>query len=227
MRSLQARPTHGLFYHLGVAWAVVLDWVFPPQCAHCGRIDVHWCEVCTQALLDAPLLPLSKAVGRLTVYASGTHEGVVQSAIHALKYYDQHTLATPLAQRFVATLDGQNKLFDTIISVPLHPSRQAKRGYNQANLLASALAEQVSCSLTTQCLMRTRDTRPQVGLDRHGRLANVQDAFTATPEHVAGQRILLVDDVCTTGATLLACADALYQAGAQQVDALTLTFAKH
>ncbi len=228
MTTVKARPMHGLFALARRLWQEALDWVYPPQCAHCGRVDVVWCAHCQRALIEMPITPLTRHVPPLSqLVASAWHEGVLQSAIHAFKYYNQRDLAQPLAARLVTALAAQHTTFDTVISVPLHAHRQAKRGYNQANLLAHALAEQVGCSLASESLVRTRDTRSQVGLDARARQANVQDAFHADAASVASKRILLVDDVCTTGSTLAACAQALYAAGAQQVCAAVLTFAKN
>jgi ComF family protein len=111
---------------------------------------------------------------------------------------------------------------DLVIPVPLHPSRQRERGFNQAGLLASVLAERAGLPLNDVQLSRTRATPPQVGLGAEERKANVQDAFTWRGSGLEGLRILLIDDVCTTGATLEACAVALAAGGAKSVWALTL-----
>jgi ComF family protein len=105
--------------------------------------------------------------------------------------------------------------------VPLHPDRQRERGFNQSDLLAHAMADPLGLSVRADLLQRVRPTRPQVGLARQERLQNVADAFRARPE-VEGGRWLLVDDVCTTSATLEACAQALRLRGAGAVWAITL-----
>jgi ComF family protein len=111
---------------------------------------------------------------------------------------------------------------DLVIPVPLHPSRQKERGFNQAGLLASVLAERARLPLNDGHLTRTRATPPQVGLGAEERKVNVQDAFIWEGNGLEGVRVLLIDDVCTTGATLEACAVALQAGGARLVWALTL-----
>jgi ComF family protein len=114
-----------------------------------------------------------------------------------------------------------------LCAVPLHPARLAERGYNQSELLAAELARCWSLPrLSSSALIRTRETDSQVGLDLPARQANVAGAFTASPRWVEGQDVLLVDDVCTTGATLNACAQALREAGAVTVSAVTLARAR-
>jgi ComF family protein len=111
---------------------------------------------------------------------------------------------------------------DLIVPVPLHPSRKKERGFNQADLLADVLAQLTGLRLNTKHLVRTRATPPQVGLGIEDRKANVQDAFAWTGDGLDDRLVLLVDDVCTTGATLQSCAQVLRQQGVRSVWALTL-----
>ena len=106
--------------------------------------------------------------------------------------------------------------------VPLHASRLRERGYNQAALLASEMARQAGLIVDEHTLVRQRSTAPQVDLDAKQREENVHAAFRCTGDAPDGKQVLLIDDVCTTGATLQACAVALYQKGARGVRALTL-----
>jgi ComF family protein len=112
--------------------------------------------------------------------------------------------------------------FDLITAVPLHAQRERERGYNQAELVAQQTARLVHGSYLPT-LQRTRATTDQVGLDLYARRANVQDAFAVIYPHIQKKRVLLIDDVRTTGATLDACAAALFQSGAEAVYGLTLT----
>lgn len=111
---------------------------------------------------------------------------------------------------------------DVVVPVPLSPRRQRERGYNQAELVASALAELLQVPLACGGLRRTRETRSQVGLDVASRAQNVHGAFQADPTVVRGRAVLLVDDLVTTGATLAACAEALWAAGSAHVFAVTV-----
>jgi ComF family protein len=111
---------------------------------------------------------------------------------------------------------------DVIMPVPLHPARLREREYNQSLLLADQLGRHTRKPVSTSILLRVLATDPQTTLSRHERLQNLRRAFSvSSPETVAGQRILLVDDVFTTGTTLNECAKVLLAAGAESVDALT------
>jgi ComF family protein len=116
-----------------------------------------------------------------------------------------------------------NLPMDLVLPVPLHPDRQKERGFNQSGLLAAVLSAHAQLPLDASHLVRTRATPPQVGLVAQERKANVQDAFEWTGDDLGGVRVLLVDDVCTTGATLEACAHPLRRRGANFIWALTLT----
>ena len=111
---------------------------------------------------------------------------------------------------------------DMIVPVPLHQQRRRKRGFNQAALLAKELSERVGLATDTITLVRHRATASQGGLDVEQRRSNVRDAFHCTAGRLANKRVLLIDDVCTTGSTLEACARALWEEGVESVEALTL-----
>ena len=113
------------------------------------------------------------------------------------------------------------KPVDAVVPVPLHPKKQRARGYNQSLLLAQHFCKQTGLALGPDWVKRHKDTLPQAQLNRRERLENMSGAFVALPL-VKGKRILLIDDVATTGATLEGCAVALKQAGAKQVMAFTL-----
>lgn len=115
---------------------------------------------------------------------------------------------------------------DIIVPVPLHTTRLRERGYNQAALLAREMARQVGLAVDERTLLRQRSTAPQVELDIEQRKENVHGAFRCSSDALAGRRVLLIDDVCTTGATLEACAVAVQEGGADCVWALTLARAR-
>lgn len=111
---------------------------------------------------------------------------------------------------------------DMIVPVPLHPQRRRKRGFNQATLLAKELSERTGLAMAATTLVRHRATVSQVGLDVEQRKRNVRDAFRCATDRLANKHVLLIDDVCTTGSTLEACALALREGGVDSVEALTL-----
>jgi ComF family protein len=148
-------------------------------------------------------------------------EGNLRKAIHAFKYEHRPELAAVLASLLSGYLSAHPLPVDVLAAVPLHSTRERMRGYNQALLLARALGAQTHLPVWEGALTRVRETRSQIELDAAERHANVQGAFDADA-HVDGARVLLIDDVCTTGATLDACSVALKQRGAKSVWGLAL-----
>jgi ComF family protein len=149
-------------------------------------------------------------------------EGPIREAIHHLKYNGRTSLAEPLGELLIEYWRANPLPADLIVPVPLHQARLRERGYNQSTLLGERLARASGLPLVESALRRVKATVPQITLTAAQRQANVQDAFEARAELVQGQRVLLIDDVCTTGSTLEACQRALKRAGAQSVWALTL-----
>ncbi|HLB65822.1 MAG TPA: double zinc ribbon domain-containing protein [Anaerolineales bacterium] len=215
-----------------------LDFLYPPRCAGCGAMGPDWCEACQTGLrrLRGPLCPRcgaprlgprSCAACRtlelpLTVRSYARYEGALARAILHLKYRPNPRLAARMAG-WLAELCGRETWRPSlVVPVPLSKERRRRRGYNQMDLVAKALAGLLGLPCKTDALSRVRDTRSQVGLDAVARHRNVQDAFQARREAVQGSVILLVDDLFTTGATLAACAAALREAGSGEVYALTV-----
>ncbi|MHB9034435.1 MAG: ComF family protein [Anaerolineae bacterium] len=130
-------------------------------------------------------------------------------------------LAAPLADLLFTTFQMHGISCDLIIPVPLHRARLRERGYNQSVLLAVGLAERTGIPAMESALLRTKNTPAQVGLSREQRHQNMHGAFRSM-QSLNGRNILLIDDVCTTGATLEACAEVLVASGAHSVQALTL-----
>ncbi|MCI0709136.1 MAG: ComF family protein [Chloroflexi bacterium] len=164
-------------------------------------------------LVDSPLIQRHFAVG--------PHAGVLRSAIHALKYEREKRAGELLGHLINEQLETANVSFDIIIPVPLHEARLRERGYNQAKMIALGVSRG---TLLSNALERHRYTTSQVNLSAHERQSNVQDAFRAR-DTFTGERVLLVDDVCTTGATLLACASALQESGVGDIYAATVSYA--
>lgn len=201
--------------------AAVLDLIFPPRCAGCGRVGSLLCSACQAQMRAARPIPVYAP--NLRAVSAAVFGGPWRHAIHALKYEGQRALAPALAAFLPPLPEGAQP--DLIVPVPLFPGREKWRGYNQSALLAEALGARLGLDVCADALRRVRDTRSQVGLSRQERQRNVSDAFTARADRVAGRRVLLVDDVVTTGATLSACAASLYRAGAAEVWAATLACA--
>jgi ComF family protein len=149
-------------------------------------------------------------------------EGVVRHAIHQLKYQGRTDLASSLAGLMVTAWGEKPFSVDCVIPVPLHPRRLRERGYNQATLIAEEFARRVGLSVLPDALVRERVTESQTRLSAFERRRNVDGAFRAHGSQMRGRSVLLLDDVCTTGSTLQACADALRAAGASHVYAMAV-----
>jgi ComF family protein len=153
-------------------------------------------------------------------------EGTLREAVHLFKYHGRAVLAEPMGGLMAAYWAQNGMEVDVVVPVPLHVSRVRERGYNQAVLLAREMARRAGLAVDEEVLVRQRATASQVDLDAQQRKENVRAAFRCCSDRLAGQRVLLIDDVCTTGATLEACAAALYEGGARSVQALTLARAR-
>ncbi len=153
------------------------------------------------------------------------YEGVIRKAIHKLKFSGRRELARTMGDLAVKGLNesGIFEQVDCLVPVPLHPQRAAERGYDQTLLLARRISEIRSLPIRADILQRVKATRPQVGMDAKSRALNVRDAFCVRQgREPRGLRVLLIDDVITTGATMDAAARALLEAGAKEVRAASL-----
>lgn len=218
----------------------LLDLVFPRRCTGCGRVGSLLCQGCLAGL--APLrppwcrgcgLPLRRgsrcdgcreaAHVPVTVRSAYPYEGPLREAIIEFKYRGLRSLGPELAVLLAGHLRDHPTGFDVIVPVPLTRERQRERGYNQAEVLARALGRMIDAPVAPDALRRVRSATPQARINaRSSRFENVAGAFGAGATPVAGRRVLLIDDVCTTGATLQACGEALHAAGAAGARALTL-----
>ncbi|MBI4227660.1 MAG: ComF family protein [Candidatus Omnitrophica bacterium] len=189
----------------------------PPWCVGCGRAlagtgrEVTRCAVCRDA---APPL----AWGR----AAYCYEGAARACVWRLKYHGRLELVHPMADRMLAAARlAPAFACEVVIPVPLHAVRARARGLNQAAALAAPIGRALGRPVRADALIRRRATAPQSSLDVRRRRRNMAGAFAvARPEGVRGRRVLLVDDVVTTGATARACARALRRAGAVEVGVL-------
>lgn len=209
-----------------------LDLIYPPVCVHCSRVGWYLCPVC-EATLPTPLNLLHEGLSA-PLFSLGPHTTVLRSAIHSLKYENITGIAIILGVRLGDYMQKEQpellSKINMVIPVPLSTQRLKERGYNQAELIARHFAKHLGKPCWPQALHRHRSTRSQVGLSARQRQENVSDAFEVPQnalKHLSGRSILLVDDVCTTGATLRACASALDLAGVRQVSFATVSYAVH
>jgi len=154
-------------------------------------------------------------------YCFGTYEGTLRQLIHLFKYSRMKPLAKPLAEYLAAALPRDQR-FDIVVPMPLHWRRRWQRGFNQSELLARVTARRSGIPMVN-AVRRVRATESQAGLSNAQRRDNVSGAFRVKDGgRVQGLRVLLIDDVMTTGATAAACAQALKRAGAKSVALLAL-----
>jgi competence protein ComFC len=228
-------------YHL--IW-VGLDWLFPPDCGGCGKKGTRWCGDCVSQS-DVIGNQCCDICGDITVHSGvcarcmeqtpactqarswAVYQGSVRNIVHQLKYEGDLSLGEAIAQPLIADLTRIGWPIDVVAPVPLSLARIAERGYNQAALIAFPISIGLKIPYQAKLLRKVRDTRSQVGLSHDGRLANVVDAFTVDGLKISGKRVLLVDDVTTSGATLNECARVLKRAGADDVYGYTFTRASH
>jgi len=235
LAGFQARPVY-TFYHL--IWTAI-DWVYPPACGGCEKPGVRWCPDCQAQITRpdprrCPLCNQPQPNGSICqacqqsnpgcedIRSWAIFQGPMREAIHRLKYKGDIGLSETFTTKLVEFLVELGWNVDTVAAVPLSRQRFKQRGYNQAGLLGWPLAKALRVSFASQAIVRIRDTGTQVGLSFRERRENVSGAFRADPRLVRGKRVLLIDDVFTTGATLQACARAFLEAGADSVHGLTL-----
>lgn len=226
----------------------LVDTIYPPVCCGCGvTIGSHrgLCARCWSSIrfIERPYcevlgLPFSRDLGPGILSAEAiaeppafdrlrsvaVHQGVARRLVHGLKYRDRTDLATMMAAWMLRAGDGAVEAADVILPVPLHRFRLMSRKFNQSAELARHLARLANKPLLPATLLRVKRTKQQVGLGVSAREDNVRGAFriaTNRRQDIAGKRVILVDDVYTTGATVSAAVRVLRRAGASDITVLT------
>jgi ComF family protein len=221
-----------------------IDLLLPPACLLCGQLlptSLDAQSFCVDCLATMPPLspahcyccaqPFPSATSNhlcgtclkrppsfSIVHAAGMYQGSIKDAIHQLKYRNQLTLAKPLGQLLGKIVAAKDNAFvpDCIIPVPLHPDRLRGRGYNQALEVARPIARQLGSPIDTTLLQRSRNTQQQQGLSAIERKRNLRDAFSLVSK-ISTLKVLLIDDVMTTGETVRECSRTLLAGGVAEV----------
>ncbi|HEY5653067.1 MAG TPA: ComF family protein [Pontiella sp.] len=197
----------------------------------CTKIEVPFCRLCGDPVVgtiehDYTCYSCSAEVPAFDSARSATrYDGVVGEALRQLKYEKALWLVPDLAELLAKSLKAEypDQPFDWVVPVPLHHVRRRERGYNQSALLGEELGRRIQCKFMPRALRRIRATITQTNLTAPQRLSNVNGAFEyGKAKRLAGKRVLLIDDVMTTGATVNACAKALKKGGALSVCVLTV-----
>jgi competence protein ComFC len=221
----------------------ILDLIYPPKCLVCGDLQEYYlCPKCVSRIdyLVPPVcdrcgLPVEeiscrnihcKTLNFTRARAVAVYDGVIREAIHQLKYSGCTVLMAELNALLVdylATYSDFAGDATAVIPIPIHASRERERGFNQSALLARGVSEYLRMPLLMHVLERVGGLRPQAELSEHERIDNVKGAFRVSPNlSLQGERVLLIDDVLTTGSTTSEASKVLREAGAARVYVFTL-----
>jgi ComF family protein len=227
---------------------VILDFLFPRRCLGCGKVGHYFCSDCLNLVLlkDQQICPVCgrASLGGLTHHfcrrpfgldgltSIFAYKGVVTKAIKKLKYKFVKDLAEELVELFLSFC-GEEKLFSdfcclpnvVLVPIPLHPQRLRWRGFNQAELLGKLIAKNLEIKFVPGLLLRVKNTKPQVELDKAQRQINIRRAFALNRNcklKIGNWNFILFDDVWTTGATLKEAGKVLKRNGAKKVWGLTI-----
>ena len=212
-----------------------MDWIYPPACAGCGAAGEVWCADCRNSVvrIRPPVCERcgypqnsksSECAGcgkhqpaytRLRSY--GAYQGALKEAIHALKYQSNLALGFVFSQSLSEVIRDEGWKIDVISPIPLSPKRQKERGYNQAASVAHPLAGLLDIEYDAKSLTRIKNTESQVHLTADDRMKNMSGAFMLKERAWTGKRVLIIDDVITTGSTLNECARIAREGGAADV----------
>lgn len=214
--------------------------LFPKTCICCQNVlneqEPHICGSCH---LELPVLEIDddtaikKLAGRVKIesalaYLKFNKSGKAQKILHEIKYKDNQELGIYMGKQYANYLKTNNiELdFDILVPVPLHSKRMKSRGYNQAEVIAKGLSEELRIDLNTNSLLKAKEAQSQTKKGRVARLENMQDCFAVSElVDMNGKHIAIVDDVMTTGATLEACCLSLEKAGVGKITVLSLAVA--
>jgi ComF family protein len=241
MAAMNLRPrmfAAGLRAHV---LAPLLEFALPQRCTHCEAPASARSVLCEPCLARIPQVPAALCATCLArgdapyaclrhphtqVASAWIYDDAAAAVVQALKYDGRPQLASALGGVLAGALSADARRADLVLEMPLHPARERERGYNQASVLADALAEAASVPRAPGAILRTRATAPQARLGQRERRQNVGGAFQVRhPARLRGRRVLVVDDVLTTGSTMQACLGALAEAGAE-ASGVTLAFAQ-
>jgi len=210
-------------------YSKILDLFWPKQCLNCSKQGKYLCIDCCALINLSTRYEINKDYLDYLLWAAPYKDKIVRACLHYLKYQYVKDLAQELADLIItyfnllnnspilAQKSGQGL---AIVSVPLHKARMKERGFNQSEEIARSLSEKLGIPLIEKALVKTKKTLSQMDLNREQRLQNVSGVFAINPKNrnaIEGKKIILVDDVYTTGATMQECAKILKQNLATEV----------
>lgn len=206
----------------------VLDYFFPPICGMCGEINENYiCNNCYENIKKIKKCVINEYNNRnfskhLYIFK---YEGIIRNKIIEFKFEDKGYLYKMFAKIILSDKKTCNfiKKYDVIIPVPISKKRKKKRGYNQSELVANELAQKLNQDIWTDIIIKKKDNKPQSELNKLERIKNVEDIYEINkPIEVKNKKVLLLDDIYTTGSTVNEIARKLKQNQTQEIGVITL-----
>lgn len=208
----------------------ILDFIYPPICGICGKENANWlCETCQKRLEKWKILKATNHLPEKDYFekhlAIFSYQEEIRELILSYKFKEN----SYLYHTFVKILVNEEKIcrfiktYDIIIPVPIHPKRKGERGYNQTELIAKALGEKLKRRVNTRALRKYKNTKPQSTLNQKERIKNSQNVYAILKEEeIYQKKLLILDDIYTTGSTVKECSKVLKNAGASSIGVLTI-----
>ncbi len=203
----------------------LLDWIYKKKCYFCrsSKESVKMCSKCFDELDYLPV-EINRTVSGKNIYCAGVYNKNLQKLIRGLKYHGQRDLAYYLAKFMFQywqrlNLDGEYQ----IVPVPIFPKRKKKRKYNHMDLVAQEFSELTGYKVNPDLIKRIKDTKPQYNLKKHERIENLSGAFEVDKSFYTGGKLLLIDDICTTGSTFEEMIKAFNKAGIYDITCFAAT----
>ncbi len=206
-----------------------LTLIFPIECLGCLKEDTYLCNECLDTIAINTNFKFKHNLKYINkIYSATKYDNkLIQTAIHYFKFRYIKELVIPLSKILIKYLEQEKIEINEyiLIPIPLHKKRYLERGFNQSELIANQLAKYFNISILSNVLIRSRNTPHQVGLNKKKRLSNLNKAFhILKPEDIENKKIILIDDVVTTGSTLEEAAKTLKEAKVSRIIAITIAF---
>lgn len=199
----------------------ILDLIYRKKCYFCGssKYSVKMCPKCFGKLESSSFLP-NRIIDGVDIFCAGTYNKELQKLIRGVKYHKQKDLAYYQAkfmyEYFSQIEQFKNKSFE-LVAVPLHANRIKKRKYNHMEIVCEEFSKLSGFPCNFELIKRIKDTKPQYKLNRRERMENLHNAFEVNKDFISGKNVLLMDDICTTGATFEEMINALKSAGVENI----------
>jgi competence protein ComFC len=207
----------------------LLNLIFIPECIFCHKLGSFFCDLCLASCNKSKLQFVRAKKFPVTFLFVYEYERFIRTCIRSAKYKNKHFAAFKvLSEKVALQLESKlRELFNNeapcILPIPASPQKLTARGFNQAELIAQKFSKHLGFPLETSLLLRSKDTSAQYTNNKKQRFTNLKNAFVVkNPAHIKGKSVLVVDDVCTTGATFLEAARVLLNAGAKQITCISL-----